>query len=229
MSIKKPGTGKASGPWAALDRHLPENLPERAPAEPEAGTPLSSWPASGTISSGVSRSGARSARAPGYAVASVTTLAHEGVERPFRERTGKGMSWGSVIHRLLEALMRDASLDLRAYAANVLAEEDRPPEDLEEAVRLVEGVRDSPLWKRALAARRRYAEVPFAVTVPTASLGASAGPSETLLTGALDLVFEEEDGWKVVTTSPTPSQAISTTSWPTTNRRSPTIAATGRS
>jgi len=117
---------------------------------------------------------------------------------PFRERTTRGMSWGSVIHRLLEALMRDGSLDLRAYAANVLAEEDRPPQDLEEAVRLVEGVRASPLWRRALAARRRFVEVPFAVSVPTASLGDMAGPSETLLTGALDLVFEEEDGWKIV-------------------------------
>jgi ATP-dependent helicase/nuclease subunit A len=108
------------------------------------------------------------------------------------------MSWGSVIHRLLEGLMRDATLDLRAYAANVLTEEERPPQDLEEAVRLVEGVRASPLWNRALAARRRYVEVPFAVTVPSASLGDAPGPQQMLLTGALDLVFEEEDGWRIV-------------------------------
>ena len=103
----------------------------------------------------------------------MTAVAHAGEERPFRERTGRGMSWGSAVHRLLEALMRDASLDLRAYAANVLAEEERPADDLDEIVRLVEAVRASPLWKRALAAKSRIVEVPFALTVPSAELGTS--------------------------------------------------------
>jgi ATP-dependent helicase/nuclease subunit A len=198
VSIKRNADGKAAGPWKVLDAHIPENLRERAPAPAEAGEPFSAR--SEEREAFLRRRSERGdiCAAPGYAVASVTTLAHAEGERPFRERTGKGMSWGSVIHRLLEAVMRDASLDLRAYAANVLAEEDRPPEDLEEAVGLVEAVRASLLWKRALAARRRLVEVPFAVTVPTASLGDTAGPSETLLTGALDLVFEEEDGWKIV-------------------------------
>ncbi len=198
VSVKRTAAGKAAGPWAPLDPFLPENLPERAPAAPEAGAPLSAG--ADEREAFLRRLAERRAicAAAGYAVASVTSLAHEGAERPFRERTGKGMSWGSVIHRLLEALMRDASLDLRAYAANVLAEEERPPHDLEEAVRLVEGVRASPLWSRALAAPRRYVEVPFAVTVPSASLGETSGPAETLLTGALDLVFEEEDGWKIM-------------------------------
>ncbi|HLN57290.1 MAG TPA: PD-(D/E)XK nuclease family protein, partial [Thermoanaerobaculia bacterium] len=136
--------------------------------------------------------------AAGYAMASVTTVAHAEEDRPFREHTAKGMSWGSAVHRLLEALMRDASLELRAYAANVLAEEERPAEDVDELVQLVEAVRASPLWNRALAARIRMVEVPFALMVPSAELGASAGPAETLLTGALDLVFEEEDGWRIV-------------------------------
>jgi ATP-dependent helicase/nuclease subunit A len=131
-------------------------------------------------------------------VTSVTAVAHAAAERPFHERTGKGLSWGSVIHRLLEAVMRDESLDLRAYASNVLSEEGRPSEDLDEAVGLVEAVRSSPLWKRALEARQRFVEVPFALNVPSETLGISGGPVETLLTGALDLVFEEEDGWTIV-------------------------------
>ena len=90
-------TEKAAGPWAALDRHLPENLSERAPAAPEEGAPsLRRAPESGKRFTGASRSAAPLCVAPGYAVASVTTLAHEGAERPFRERTGKGMSWGSA-------------------------------------------------------------------------------------------------------------------------------------
>ena len=54
------------------------------------------------------------------------------------------------------------------------------------------------VWKRALAAKRRFVEVPFALKVPTADLDGSGGPAETLLTGALDLVFEEGDGWTIV-------------------------------
>ena len=34
--------------------------------------------------------------------------------------------------------------------------------------------------------------------VPSADLGATPGPARTLLTGALDLVFEEEEGWTIV-------------------------------
>jgi ATP-dependent helicase/nuclease subunit A len=197
VSIRK-GAKTALGPWKQLfpflDRSLPV-LPAREPAPPP---PPSKLPAELEASRRRRAESRPRSEAPGYAVASVTALAHAGHERPFREDTGRGLSWGSVIHRLLEAVMRDSSLDVRAYAANVLAEEGREPGDLEEAVRTVQAVTSSPLWKRALAARRRLVEVPFALTVPSADLGAAAGPKETLLTGALDLVFEEEDGWKIV-------------------------------
>jgi len=136
---------------------------------------------------------------PGYSVTRVTSVAHAaGTPLPFSERTGRGMSWGRVLHRLLEALMKDPSLDIRAFAANLLAEEERPAGDLDEAVRVAEGVRASDLWARALSAKRRFVEVPFALTVPSVDLGASDGPPQTLLGGAIDLVFEEEEGWVVV-------------------------------
>ncbi|HYK43346.1 MAG TPA: 3'-5' exonuclease, partial [Thermoanaerobaculia bacterium] len=139
---------------------------------------------------------------PGYRAITVTTLAHDisdPASRPFASSTGKGMSWGSALHRLLEAVMRDPSLDVRAFAANVLAEEDRPPGDLDEAVATVEGVRRSALWKRALAAKQCLVEVPFALSLPSSDLGLPAdGPAETLLSGAIDLVFEEKDGWILV-------------------------------
>ena len=95
-------------------------------------------------------------------------------------------------------MMKDEALDVRAYAANLLAEEERTPDDLDEAVRLAQAVARSPLWKRALAAPRRFVEVPFALMVPAADLGADSGPGETLLQGAIDLVFEENGGWVVV-------------------------------
>ncbi len=198
VGVKKTGTGKPSGPWCSLHPYVEKELPQPSGPVREAGPEPSRLPEE-LEQARRRRSESRSkCAAAGYAVSSVTAVAHAEKERPFREQTGKGMSWGSAVHRLLEALMRDASLELRAYAANVLAEEGRPAEDLDELVRLVEAVRGSPLWKRALAAKSRMVEVPFALTVPSAELGASAGPAETLLTGALDLVFEEEDGWRIV-------------------------------
>ena len=94
--------------------------------------------------------------------------------------------------------MRDGKLDVDAYAANLLAEEERSPSDLEELVRTVEAVRGSDLWKRAAAAPRRLVEVPFALMVPREDLGLAEGPAETLLQGAIDLVFEENGAWSLV-------------------------------
>ncbi len=198
VSLRMMSGKKVGGPWADLAPFAERPLPQAGSAPEEPPPPASRLPEALEVSR--ARRGESRARSalPGYAVASVTALAHAGKDRPFRESTGRGLSWGSVIHRLLEAAMRDASLDLRAYGANVLAEEDREPGDLEEALRTVEAVRASPLWKRALAAKSRMVEVPFALTVPSADLGQNTGPEETLLTGALDLVFEEEDGWRIV-------------------------------
>jgi ATP-dependent helicase/nuclease subunit A len=108
------------------------------------------------------------------------------------------MSWGRVIHRALEAAMRDPKLDLALHAANLLAAEERPPGELDEVLCTVEAVRGSALWKRAGAARRRLVEVPFALEVPREELGLPAGPDRVLLQGAIDLAFEEDDGWILV-------------------------------
>jgi ATP-dependent helicase/nuclease subunit A len=95
--------------------------------------------------------------------------------------------------------MKDPGIDLRLYAGNLLAEEGRTASEVDEAVRLVEAVRGSALWRRALAARRHLAEVPFALTAKSADLGIPPdGPAETLLQGAIDLVFEEDSGWMLV-------------------------------
>ncbi len=142
----------------------------------------------------------RRARAlsPGYTVVPVTSLAHDVSSLPPREKTGRGMSWGRVLHRLLEALMKNGSLDVRAYAVNLLAEEERPAADLDEVLRVVEGVRSSALWRRALSARRQLVEVPFALEVDPSEVGSAEGPAQTILQGAIDLAFEEESGWFLV-------------------------------
>ena len=192
------------GPWGALGPFLTRELSswEAEPASQPAVLGKAALERERDLA-GAKRAARRSiSERPGYRAITVTTLAHDisdPASRPFASSTGKGMSWGSALHRLLEATMRDPSLDVRAYAANVLAEEDRPPGDLEEAVATVEGVRRSALWKRALASKQCLVEVPFALSVPSSDLGLPAqGPAETLLSGAIDLVFQEKDGWVLV-------------------------------
>ena len=67
---------------------------------------------------------------------------------------------------------------------------------MDEAVHLVRSVQASPLWRRALASPRSLVEVPFALPATDGSPEA-VGPF-ALLTGAIDLVFEEKDAWIVV-------------------------------
>jgi ATP-dependent helicase/nuclease subunit A len=200
VSLRRNQTGKIGGPWASFAPHVPRHLPTAGIADSP-----SSYSGRTEAARALEEFRARrrerfaASAAPSYATASVTALAHAaGQPRPFAVATGRGMSWGSVLHRVLEASMRDPSLDLEAYAANVLAEEDRPALDLPEVLRTVAGVRESDLWKRALRARRCLVEVPFALPVDSTELGLRPSPAITVLQGAIDLVFEEEDGWVLI-------------------------------
>jgi ATP-dependent helicase/nuclease subunit A len=133
-----------------------------------------------------------SARAASYAVLPITKIAHDSHVELVRaeEGLGKGTSWGRVLHRLFEALVRDGSLDVKRYAENLLRDEERDPVEVAEVVNVVAAVRSSPLWARVLAADERYVEVPFA-------LMADVG-GETLLHGVIDLVFLEGERWLIV-------------------------------
>jgi ATP-dependent helicase/nuclease subunit A len=198
VSTWRQGKGKPKGPWSALDPYITDELPEPPPPSPAGpALPLRNLPAELAAFHALRAARRQASQLPTVAVATVTAVAHAG-PAPEWQRTGRGMSWGRVVHRLLEALMRDDTLDTRLYAANLLVEEDRPPGDLDELVRAVEGVRASPLWKRAKAAKRHMVEVPFALLVPRGELGLSEGPEHTLLQGAIDLVFEDDEGWALV-------------------------------
>jgi len=197
VSVKRTAAGKAAGPWAALDRSLPAGLPALVASPPA--------PAATTPTLGGDPEQARAARArrlavastPSYAAVSVTDVAHAG-DKPAWVRTGRGMSWGRVLHGALEAAMRDPKIDLRLVAVNLLVAEDRPGDEIEDVLRIVEGVRRSPLWTRALAAKTRLAEVSFALPIDPSELGLPGAPGSTVLQGAIDLAFEEDDGWILV-------------------------------
>ena len=129
------------------------------------------------------------AREASYDVTPITKIAHASHAELVKaeEGLGKGTSWGRVLHRLFEAMLRDESLDVRLYAENLLKDEERDPVELSEVMRVVDAVRGSALWSRVKAADERYVEIPFALTV-----------DNSLLHGTIDLVFREGDRWYII-------------------------------
>ena len=200
VSVFRRGKGDADGPWARLDPHLPTNLSEQVPALVSEAPAQRSDPVKDLDAFRSRRASIRAqCGVASLSSVTVTALTHaKDTVRPGRERTGRGMEWGRIVHRLLEALMRDPNLDARSYAKNLFVEEERSALDVEDVIRLAETVTRSPLWQRARASARRFVEVPFGLMVPTAELATDGPHAETLLQGAIDLVFEENGGWVVV-------------------------------
>jgi len=154
---------------------------------------------------------------PTYRVDSVTARAKGGAARgdegapirtdafarpPLRPASG-GFEWGSVVHAVLSAAGEGTGgAALAQLARDLLIEYERPvdaagePTELDVLMALVESVRGSGIWARAMASSERHTEVPFAV-----SLGAGPGRGE-VLEGVIDLVFrerasEERDQWVI--------------------------------
>ena len=126
-----------------------------------------------------------------YAVESVTAAAKTSTqESPFPEDSDKGMSWGRIVHRLLEAAARDSTLDLDLLAQNLLVEEERPLTERDEVVALVKSVMRSELWQRQARVEKRLMEVPFSLTLQE--------EIPKVMSGVIDLAFKEPDGWVIV-------------------------------
>jgi len=124
-----------------------------------------------------------------YAIESVTSMVRSAPEEmPFSEDTGKGTSWGRIIHRMLEALAKDENIDLEQMAKNLLKEEERLLSENESIVATVGGVMTSELWGRMKKAEKALVEVPF-------SLKIEEGESPIIVSGTIDLAFKETGGW----------------------------------
>lgn len=108
----------------------------------------------------------------------------------FSEDTGKGMSWGRVIHKILEAMVREVSVDLELMAENLLREEERLLSEKEAVITTVKSVIASELWKRMQKAEESLVEVPFSLKVEGEEL-------PRIVSGVIDLAFKETDGWVI--------------------------------
>jgi ATP-dependent helicase/nuclease subunit A len=104
-----------------------------------------------------------------------------------------GTAWGTVIHRLLEAAM-DADLrdmELERLASVYLSDEELPGDEAPRAAAMVRSVIASDTWERAKGASQFFTEIPYTRPLEGKDV-------ETLETGVMDLVFEEDGGWVIV-------------------------------
>ncbi|WP_419871502.1 UvrD-helicase domain-containing protein [Candidatus Pristimantibacillus sp. PTI5] len=136
---------------------------------------------------------------PSYLAGSVTGLAKSSGEVVLqRSSEGKGIAYGSLVHRCLQALGEGMDVDDISDFCRMAADEEGVEENwLEQAEKTVLLVTQSELWERSLIARRKYHEFSFMTNRQVVDDG-SGVPIATLLRGVIDLVFKEDDGWVIV-------------------------------
>ncbi|MDH3270987.1 MAG: UvrD-helicase domain-containing protein [Gemmatimonadota bacterium] len=217
--------GRGSSSWEPLDRWLDTSadalelsIDEPMPRDPVTLTPDQIATASRDAAESMLESGR-----PTYRHTTVTELAKSGTgpgageaKRPATVRDEdaqlRGFSWGSAVHGALAVAVTDPTDEaLRAACRNLLIEHQRPldehgePTELRELLELVRAVSGSELWRRARAADRSFAEVPFAVPdvdagsppadrapVPSASRPEPSKRQLDLFGSDSDLAIEEE-------------------------------------
>ncbi len=122
----------------------------------------------------------------------------EDFARPAVRPDAGGFEWGSVVHAVLAAAAEGVGGEpLAQLGRDLLIEFERPvddtgaPTELQALLALVDAVRASSVWRRAMESDERYAEVPFAV-----NMGPEGGEPD-VLEGVIDLVFRENGHWVV--------------------------------
>ena len=135
-----------------------------------------------------------------HSVVSVTSLPKEGIAMPSWRRTGRGMSWGNVIHHSLEAVNKGISgKELDVLVTNILTEEGRPLEDKATVLSVIEEIRKSKFWKEVEKAEKKLTEVPFSLRLKPSELGFTSPMEEyVILSGVIDLVYKDQNGWTIV-------------------------------
>ncbi len=135
--------------------------------------------------------GMENSRKQTYRTETVTEAAKSSAENaPFIEDTGRGMSWGRIIHKIIESITKDDKIDIGLKAEYLLREEERPISEKDAIVALVKKVMSSEVWKRMKASEIVLVEVPFSLKIEAEKL-------PKIVSGVIDLAFKEPDGWVI--------------------------------
>jgi len=115
-----------------------------------------------------------------------------------------GTAWGSAVHRIFDYLIKrdpDEQL-LSLHAGSALEKQGISLKRKEELVGIVRKFKKSDLYQRLKKAELKYSEVPFTINIePAHPLYAELAGKDSrsvILTGTIDLVFKETDGWVVI-------------------------------
>jgi ATP-dependent helicase/nuclease subunit A len=137
----------------------------------------------------------RNVAAPTYAVQGIKEAAlTTDAEKP-RGAVKGGAEWGTVLHTLLEAAMKQPKADIRGLALSALDDEELPGSLVDDVIETVRRVVATDIWQRAQRAEACLTEVPVALLVD--SEDAETG-LPTVLCGVIDLVFREAASWVIV-------------------------------
>ena len=104
--------------------------------------------------------------------------------------TGGGKVWGTLVHDVLEILVKKGTVE-ETVLKNRMKEAGVEPKRLEELKALLQEFQQSPLWQRIQNSPEAHTEVPFHIKEEHEE-------KPVYLSGIIDLVFREGDGWVIV-------------------------------
>jgi len=115
-----------------------------------------------------------------------------------------GTAWGSAVHRIFDYLIKEDPDEqlLSLHAGRALEKQGISPKRKVELEQLVQKFKESDLFQRLKKAEFKYSEVPFTINIESAHpfyaelAGQDSHP--VILSGTIDLVFKETDGWVVI-------------------------------
>lgn len=119
---------------------------------------------------------------------------------------GGGRDRGSALHYILEQLVKsigeEVVVDEMALISQVIIDFGLSCVCRDEFFGIVARFKESDLWKRLNAAVERFVEVPFSIKIEEGhelyDLYRGDANVPIILTGVIDLIFKEADGWVVV-------------------------------
>ncbi|MDA1014804.1 MAG: UvrD-helicase domain-containing protein [Planctomycetota bacterium] len=134
---------------------------------------------------------------PSFVVASAKEIALSEKIRPEVDADGGlGSAWGAAIHRLLEAAVRNPTIDLLPLAVSTLSESRTTLLGREhDAIAIVKSVMASDIWRRSQTGSRCMSEVPFEYRQDAEP---ETDGKPMLIRGIIDLIFKEANGWVIV-------------------------------
>jgi len=115
-----------------------------------------------------------------------------------------GTAWGSAVHRIFDYLIKEDPDEqlLFLHVENALEKQGISLKRKEELAGIIRKFKESDLYQRLKKAELKYSEVPFTINIepahPLYTELAGQDSRPVILSGTIDLVFKEADGWVVV-------------------------------